>query len=450
MTAEIVVMNRLGIALASDSAATVRANGKAKFFHADKLFMLSSFHPVGVMVYNNSSLMGVPWEVIFKMYRAKLAQNSFPHLQDYAKDLIAFLTNNEQLFPPDVQEHYYRNLIRTFFLGILNGINKRFNELINNGEAISPQDFEDIPTAVVADALREWRGKEDAKCFVKSVGANLKTTQSGLISDLAMKVFEGLKAPVLHKLIPNLYELARLVVQKDEILTESLTGLVIAGYGEAQHFPVMQQYIIGEVFDGELKCKLVETWKIGKDVPSVIKPFAQSSMAQTFLEGISPKVEIQVARALAKAYVQAPEAIIDGFPGVSKKKKEAYKAQVNALSGKAAKDAIKEFSDFKGRNHRMPILQSVVHLPKKELAHVAASLVTLSSFQKRMTAGEDETVGGPIDVAVISKGDGFVWIDRKHYFKPEFNEHFFRNRPNKFSKGEPIDQKTREDQGDTG
>ena len=38
-----------------------------------------------------------------------------------------------------------------------------------------------------------------------------------------------------------------------------------------------------------------------------------------------------------------------------------------------------------------------------------------------------ETVGGPVDVAVISKGDGFIWIDRKHYFRRELNEHFIRN-----------------------
>jgi hypothetical protein len=38
-----------------------------------------------------------------------------------------------------------------------------------------------------------------------------------------------------------------------------------------------------------------------------------------------------------------------------------------------------------------------------------------------------ETVGGPIDVAVISKGDGFIWIKRKHYFKSELNPQFFAN-----------------------
>ena len=36
-----------------------------------------------------------------------------------------------------------------------------------------------------------------------------------------------------------------------------------------------------------------------------------------------------------------------------------------------------------------------------------------------------ETVGGPIDVAVISKGDGFIWVNRKHYFEPDKNPQFF-------------------------
>jgi hypothetical protein len=40
---------------------------------------------------------------------------------------------------------------------------------------------------------------------------------------------------------------------------------------------------------------------------------------------------------------------------------------------------------------------------------------------------KDDSVGGPIDVAVISKIDGFVWIKRKHYFDPALNHQFFSN-----------------------
>jgi hypothetical protein len=30
-------------------------------------------------------------------------------------------------------------------------------------------------------------------------------------------------------------------------------------------------------------------------------------------------------------------------------------------------------------------------------------------------------------VVVISKGDGLIWMRRKHYFRPELNPHFFTN-----------------------
>ena len=73
-----------------------------------------------------------------------------------------------------------------------------------------------------------------------------------------------------------------------------------------------------------------------------------------------------------------------------------------------------------------PLLQTVISLDKEDMANMAESFISLTSLVRRMQPGE-ETVGGPVDVAVISKGDGFVWINRKHYFKPELNAPFFQN-----------------------
>jgi len=35
---------------------------------------------------------------------------------------------------------------------------------------------------------------------------------------------------------------------------------------------------------------------------------------------------------------------------------------------------------------------------------------------KRHVSDDFESVGGPVDVAVISKNEGMIWIKRKHYF----------------------------------
>jgi len=54
---------------------------------------------------------------------------------------------------------------------------------------------------------------------------------------------------------------------------------------------------------------------------------------------------------------------------------------------------------------------------------MAESLVSLTKFKRRISR-EQETVGGPVDVAVITKGDGFIWMKRKHYFAPEINPRY--------------------------
>ena len=58
------------------------------------------------------------------------------------------------------------------------------------------------------------------------------------------------------------------------------------------------------------------------------------------------------------------------------------------------------------------------------MANVAESLVALTSLVNRMSPRK-ESVGGPVDVAVISKGDGLIWIKRKLYFYPDLNTQFF-------------------------
>ena len=100
-------------------------------------------------------------------------------------------------------------------------------------------------------------------------------------------------------------------------------------------------------------------------------------------------------------------------------------------------DAIEEATDaildelvdkiqaYRNRAGNSDFERALVHIPKDELASVAASLVNLNSFKKRMSMNI-ESVGGPVDVAVISKGDGFIWIDRKHYFDADKNPHFMR------------------------
>ena len=89
-------------------------------------------------------------------------------------------------------------------------------------------------------------------------------------------------------------------------------------------------------------------------------------------------------------------------------------------SGTIAEVLMEDMSKFGQARFTDEIVQVIEGLPKEELAELAETLVNLTSRSRRVSLGE-ESVGGPTDVALITKGDGFVWIKRKHYFPRELN-----------------------------
>ena len=63
-------------------------------------------------------------------------------------------------------------------------------------------------------------------------------------------------------------------------------------------------------------------------------------------------------------------------------------------------------------------------LPKDQLAEVAGAAISFTSLRRRVSL-ETETVGGPTDVAVITKSDGLVWIRRKDTVARDLNPGYY-------------------------
>ena len=50
-----------------------------------------------------------------------------------------------------------------------------------------------------------------------------------------------------------------------------------------------------------------------------------------------------------------------------------------------------------------------------EMAFFAESLVNITTLKRTFALdGKQQTVGGPTDVAVLSKASGFRWVKQKH------------------------------------
>ena len=92
MTTEIAVFNRLGLALATDSAVTITGGGRVKVFNtADKLFELSPRRPVAIMFNGNMDCLGVPWEILVKDFRAGQGDRDRPTIDLWAKDFLEYV-----------------------------------------------------------------------------------------------------------------------------------------------------------------------------------------------------------------------------------------------------------------------------------------------------------------------------------------------------------------------
>ncbi|MFQ5329142.1 MAG: hypothetical protein ACE5D4_04030 [Thermodesulfobacteriota bacterium] len=158
---------------------------------------------------------------------------------------------------------------------------------------------------------------------------------------------------------------------------------------------------------------------IADDNDAAIVPFAQQEMVHSFLRGIDPGLSKYVRESTGKLFTGVVGRILEV---VEKSDLKLGKALSTAITPELEGLLTRLFEkwDEKSSEYWRPVVQIASSLPKDELSAMAEALVNLTKLRRRISA-ERETVGGPIDVAVITKGDGFVWVKRKHYFDPTLN-----------------------------
>ena len=129
MTAEIAILNMHGVALAADSAITLNTKDNLpKIYHsANKIFTLSKYHPVGIMIFNSANFMGIEWEIIIKEYRRKLGGKCLDRLSDYVIDFINYIENFEYV-PVEMQAEYLLSLCLDVFSRVKNSFIKNLED----------------------------------------------------------------------------------------------------------------------------------------------------------------------------------------------------------------------------------------------------------------------------------------------------------------------------------
>ena len=423
MTAEIAILNSNAVALAADSAVTVGREAGKVYASVDKLFHMSTNAPVGIMLYGQSSFLGVPWETVVKCYRSELGNKRFPKLADYLKDFIRYVKKSKKIFPRKNQRDDVRDLITGFFRSILL---KEFKDIVTREADQNPKMTDVQVKQLFADFVRGEL--QEIKRFPKLQEITTR------VVDVIKKVYGRDIDPIRRDVFENL-PMSRLTQQRlKEIIFELITseglrgrgldtGVVVAGFGEKEHFPkLVETVLFGMAADHPLYSR-VEEVSIQSGGEAILVPLAQKEMVYTFMDGIDPDLNSRLERSTREVFTGLAEVIF----GEIKKKYSRYATnlqfKVKKSLDKLVSDLYTEWKKVRIDDYRNPVMEMVASLPKDELGGMAESLVNLTKFKRRISK-QQETVGGPIDVAVITKGDGFVWTKRKHYFKAELNPRY--------------------------
>ena len=391
MTSEVVIMNKNAIVMAADSAVTV--GGTKTYNGVNKLFMLSNSPPMGIMIFGSADFENIPMETLIKEFKRKTDFKKNSDINLIKNAFLKFLSQNTQKTDIENKIKITLPLFKNFIKSELKNRNAN-----NIEEFILSQGNRDLP-----DFLNK-------------------------IDELINYNYE------FEDLIPN-----EINEDKHEILIESLkkiyfdfilsmsTGIVIAGFNKNDMYPSCMQFNIHFNYKNEVKISNFD-YLINYDGNAII-PFAQKDVMKTFINGIDEEIKKSISLyfyQFTKEYLKELKDELNSNDNLKKESLNEINQEIDKFIKGCENQSHRFFKNI-GNLEEMftkPILDSIGGLPKNELANMGESLIHITSL-KRKISSDIESVGGDIDVAIISKGDGFIWKRKKQYFKSDLNPQFF-------------------------
>jgi hypothetical protein len=424
MTAEIAIVNRAAVTLAADSAVTLSVRGARKIYSStDKIFELSEKDPIGLMIYNNLEFMGAPLDVLVKHFRTSPHCCTFDEMQAASDAFFQYLMK-EWMPSEEMQQRHALRLLRPVFRKVRNKFDQAVRQLLTGSKTgnVPGRRIYAIFQRCVSEEIATYEVKHPAECFEHTSEDEISAFYGDAINGLIDSVFPSEALSDQDKAL--LLRLGVLALHRD-VFSEALSGLVFAGFGRQEVFPSLLGFHIDGIIANKLKKKKTDEERTGREsIYAKILPFAQREVVDRFLVGIDPELETGISNYLASAKVKTTDNLFEGITGISAKVKRQITANVEKSLGAAVLGFRSGWLTPIKERYQQQTEDMVLFMAKPELAHLAEALVNITSLKRKFSADE-ETVAGPIDVAVISKSDGFVWVKRKHYFPRELNARYF-------------------------
>jgi hypothetical protein len=418
MTTEIAVLNRLGIALATDSAVTISSGDASKVFNsADKLFELTCDFPVAVMINGNMDCVGIPWEVIIKDFREEHGNTSHNTIEQWAADLLQFAQHQVSVSAESDVEFLDRLVAQESLY-----VKRR---VLRKAWPVAPKGSNplDLIIEMSQDRVKELLdiGVSDAH---KAMNIDhLMAQYCEIVNPMIRKAFEPLS---MSREVMDIFLRQVILAAVTMSRSDGITGLIVAGYGHESRFPSVSSFEVGGLAFGILQCSAIEQRAVvSSDKRGHVVAFAQNDVIERLLGGSDPKFIDKMGDVITGMFEKFGDAIYQ--VGAKRRHTKADKSKKRAILAdmtKNAKDEYQRAAYEMQDNFRIEFEQMIAMMPKIELIEFAEALVNITAIERKATS-DLGTVGGPVDVAFVSKHEGFVWTKRKYYFPAALNPRYF-------------------------
>ena len=464
MTSQQLMMNHLGVALASDSTVTLGNSGRT-YSTVNKIFSLGGRQPVAFMVSSAANYIpaGVSWERVFGLYREFRGDKELPKLVDYLHDFTKFISSQESLRIPSVnnvaiqtdlideytrligpadQKEKMQRATMSSFGG--NEIWKETNLNLYLEEATAKRIEDLLSQARAATTRRLDEQGDDYSNHIYKV----KKLQSSNVKIASEEFCKRHKCPELGAMIEEIF-LHHLCLLGHDFKWKTTSRVVIAGFGKTDLKPTMCYIDVGsDITDGPFSSitrYFIRNRQDYSDDGRWIKEdsedpeenlwsalgfsqgFAQHDNMKAMMFGILPRIDrnlrTYIPRAIITRLTEQIPAMVSKIPGVGETKMDYFNKNFEQEKEHILESINEIVSDeiWTEVEYRSSRFNSVTKsLPIDELARFVEKMVSLEVNMTHFL--EDiRSVGGPIDVATVTKEDGFLWVRSKQNHDPSIN-----------------------------
>lgn len=428
MTAVVGILNKRGAAIAADSAVTRQIYNNRKITkNGNKIIRMSNCVPISVMVTGNGCYLKTQWDIIIRYYRQHRGEIAHPTVEACVHDFFRFIANHNLFCEEEFIWHWVSEELNMLFINADCNVNPTVKERDEDDKLTSPKSYLKAFLKQLRRYRTDWLKDGISEQFKDYTQDQFHAFLGDMITDyLSEKEYQEecffYKYPKdFLDSLKNDLELTLMVrLTTRRYHEEGSAELVFTGFGSDQKYPSLVSTTVFEGFDNRVNYHILpeDIICISNEKPVAICPFAQKDVIKSLLLGM----HIDYSRIVIKDMEDTYSPYLNSIFHINENDKEFENLNLKdfrkMLCDVMVDDLIQKFDSTNNRYLNKKQRKWEKNLEDYDLLAMAAlaqSLIDLTGFHRILTFSP-EGVGGPVDLAVITKNEGFTWLSRKSWY----------------------------------